>query len=51
MPHYQLPPGWTWRMVVTSRVQWDISERFYPVVTLPGVCTGWGRPLGLTVDE
>jgi hypothetical protein len=48
---YRLPPGWTWRMVVAQRVRWDLNERHYPLASLPGVATAWGRPLGVTIDE
>lgn len=42
--HYKLPDHMTWRDVVTMRVKWDISERFYPVAIAPG-CIAWGRPM------
>lgn len=45
--HYQLPAGWTWRRVVIERTKWDISERFYPLVTISGIVSAWGRPFNL----
>ena len=47
---YQLPPGWTWRRVVAERVRWLIADDHYPLATVGGICTAWGRPLGVAVD-
>ena len=40
---YELPEGFTWKMIAERRVRWHIPEIFVPIAVAPG-CLGWGVP-------